>query len=947
MSCTKGQIYYNFGDILIHPDRLLLASHQSESVLILNKEKGLRTMPICNRHIGKLTWLVFVFFFSTLSSWSQTVEPLITQPVDETKRTVLRGNTHPLARPEFDTGAAPADLALNHMLLVLKRSPEQEAALEKLMAEQQERSSPNYHKWLTPAEFGAQFGPSDQDIQTITSWLASHGFTIGAATKGKMTIDFSGSASQVTQAFHTAIHKYVIRGEQHWANVSDPSIPTALAPAIVGVASLHNFFPRPQSRARAAARRVDRPLYTFPAGCSETSSTNSCNYGLAPADFDKIYNVPSSLNGTGETIAIVSDSDIALSNGNPTQPSDVNAFRTIFGLPAINFEEIETDASDDPGILGPNAAGSGDEVEAVLDVEWSGAIAPNAKIDLVVSKSDSTFGGDTSASYIINNQLAPILSFSYGLCELALGNAGNQLHNTLWQQAAAEGITVLVSSGDNGSAGCDIVEVNGPAVQPAEYGLEVNGVASTPYNVAVGATDFNDPNPAKYFSTTNNPTTGQSALSYVPEMTWNDSCTNSVVIQYFQGDGYDTGTAASTCNDPSVAEFAEEDGIVLIAPTGGSGGMSNCITSNQSTPSSCAGGYPKPSWQTGPGVPNDGARDLPDLSLFGADGIISGSFYIDCEEDFVNAPCNLTTGDFVEVGGTSVSAQVMAGIMALIDQKTGSAQGNVNPMLYSLASQQSATNCNASTPATSCVFNDVTVGTIEMPCASGSPNCTVVGSNTVGVLTGYNAGIAYDLATGLGSLNVGNLVSAWGPTFYLSSSNPAVTVTSAGSSANLSVTVTAVNGFAGTVALACSGLPTGASCTFMPSASVSLTASATSATVTVTVNTTAASGLVPASRPRSEKTTPGEGPLALALLCCIALLLTYFRGIQRRSIRTALALAAFALAIAVVGCGGGGSSGGGGGGSSSGGTPAGTTTVTIAGANGNVSSVMTFQLTVQ
>jgi subtilase family serine protease len=912
--------------------------------------KGFETMRTCTAPIGKLALLAATFLAWTLPSWSQSVRSLITQPVDETKLTVLRGNTHPMARAQYDKGAAPADLPMNHMRLVLKRSPEQESALEKLMAEQQERSSPNYHKWLTPTEFGERFGLSDQDVQTVTSWLQSHGFTIGPAVKSKMTIDFSGTAGQVQQAFHTAIHKYVVHGQEHWANVNDPSIPTALTPAVVGVAALHNFFPRPQSTARLASQ-ARRPLYTLPAGCSQsTSSSNSnpCSYGLSPADFYKIYNVPSSLTGSGETIAIVSDSDIALSNGNTTQPSDVNAFRSIFGLPAITFEEIETDPATDPGIQGPNSAGDGDEVEAVLDVEWSGAVATGAKIDLVVSAStNSTFGGDTSATYIVDNQStlkANILSYSYGLCELALGDAGNQFYNTLWQQAAADGISVLVSSGDNGSAGCDIDEINGAPTQPAEFGLEVNGVASTPYNIAVGATDFNDgSNPATYWSTTNNPTTGQSVLGYVPEMAWNDTCTNAIVIAFFQGDGYDTGTAASTCNDPNVLEYDEEYGFVFLDPVGGSGGVSNCITSNQSTPSSCSAGYPKPVWQTGPGVPNDGARDLPDVSLFGSDGELTNSFYIDCEEDFVNAPCNLSAGDFVEVGGTSVSAQVMAGIMALVEQKTASAQGNANPLFYSLASQQPTTSCSASTPASSCVFNDVTQGTNAMPCANGSPNCTITGSNAIGVLTGYNTGTGYDLVTGLGSINVGNLVNAWGPTFYLSSSNPAVTVSSAGGSGSLSVTVAAVNGFTGTVNLTCSGLPSGASCSFSPSASASLTSSATTATVSVMVNTTAASMLAPASRPVRGTPTPGSVPLALLLIALTVLVLACRSGMERRWGRTALALIAFSVLIVVAGCGGGGS----GSSPSSGGTPAGTTTVTLAGANGSVSSVMTFQLVVQ
>ena len=899
-------------------------------------------MRMWPRPAAKMSLCATTFLLFSVSLLAQgNVQPLITQPVDESKLTVLHGNTHPLARPEFDKGPAPASLAMDKMILVLKRSPAQEGALEKFLAEQLDRTSPNYHKWLTPAQFGEQYGPSDEDIQQVTSWLGSHGFTGVSLAKGKMTIQFSGTAGQVQQTFHTAIHKYVVNGEEHWANANDPAIPTALTPAVAGVASLHNFFPKPQFRATAAREmQKHKPLYTFPAGCSESTSSsnqNPCSYGVGPADFYKIYNVPSSsLTGAGETIAIVSDSDIALSNGNATQPSDVDAFRTIFNLPAINFEEIETDPATDPGVSGPD----GDEVEAVLDSEWSGAIAPSAKIDLVVTASTgNTFGGDLSAQYIIDNQLAPILSFSYGLCELGLGNAGNQMHNSMWQQAAGEGITVLVSSGDNGAAGCDIVEVNGPPTQPAEFGLEVNGIASTPYNIAVGGTDFNDPNPSTYWSTTNNGATQQSVLGYVPEMTWNDSCTNSVIINFF-GDG----NAATTCNDPNVVVFDEENGIDVIAPIGGSGGMSNCIVSNQSIPSSCAGGYSKPSWQTGPGVPNDGARDLPDLSLFAADGLISGSFYIDCEEDFVGAPCSLSSEEFVAVGGTSVSAQVMAGIVALIDQKTGSAQGNINPTLYSLAAQQAAANCNASTPAASCVFNDVTNGTIEMPCASGSPSCTIVDSNQVGVLTGYNAGTAYDLATGLGSLNVTNLSNSWGPTYYLTSSNPSTTV-SPGGSGNITVTVTGVNGFAGTVNLACSGLPSGASCSFTPASSAMLTNGTTTAQITVTVSTTAPSALAPSGRVRAPINWTFAGLITFGSLCCAALLFFRPYNTKKRWVTAAFAAGALSLAIAAAGCGGG--SGGGGGGGGNGGTPAGTTTVNLTGSSGNTSSVMQFQLVVQ
>src|SRR5260370_34207513 len=144
----------------------------------------------------------------------QASHPLIVQPIDESQLTVLKGNTHPLARPEFDLGTAPAALPMQRMLLVLKHSPEQEFALNKLLDDQQDKSSPSYHKWLTPDEYGAQFGPTDADLQTITTWLQSHGFQVGS-TKGRTVLEFSGSASQVQETCPTTIHKYVVNRHQH------------------------------------------------------------------------------------------------------------------------------------------------------------------------------------------------------------------------------------------------------------------------------------------------------------------------------------------------------------------------------------------------------------------------------------------------------------------------------------------------------------------------------------------------------------------------------------------------------------------------------------------------------------------------------------------------------------------------------------------------------------
>jgi len=828
----------------------------------------------------------------------------ITAPINESNLTTLQGNTHPLARAEFDRGAAPTSLAMNHMLLVLKRSPGQEAALEALLAQQQDKTSPKYHNWLTPGQFGLQFGPSDQDIQTITSWLQSYGFQNVNVSNGRTTIDFSGTAGQVQAALHTTIHKYVLAdGEEHWANATDPQIPSALNTVVAGVHSLNNFPKKSFRHARGVVRRSTTtgkftsvsPEFTFgplPNGCS---GVNPNCYGVGPGDFSTIYNVPATINGvaggTGQTIAIVSDSDI--------YASDVTEFRSLFSLPAINFNQIETGT--DPGVVFDN--GNGDELEAVLDVEWSGAVAQGATIDLVVSPStNNTFGGDSSAVYVVDGHITPqpyILSYSYGDCELQLGTTGNQFYNTLWQQAAAEGITVLVAAGDNGSAGCDIDQLNGPPSQPAEFGLEVNGIASTPYNVAVGGTDFNDfNNPTTYF--TNTPGLLSSAIGYIPETAYNDTCTNSIIYSDF----FELGSAELACNNATV----QSDGFVVTA--GGGGGASNCTTPNGPGPSNCSGGYAKPSWQVGTGVPADGLRDLPDVSLFAGDGTIQ-NFYVVCESDYAGflstvppAPCSLASPyqDFVGEGGTSVSTQAFAGIVALMNQKQGGPQGNINPLLYTLAGESSASS----------VFHDVTVGTNAMPCLieTGVTGCTITGTGlTVGLLNGYSTGPGYDQATGLGSVNVANLVNNAGPNFYVSSTNPAVTVSSPGKSGNaILMTVTSVNGFSGSVTFAClpTSLPAGATCTFTPP-SVPLAAGTLAtpgtASTTLTVQTVAAGSVSPSARPWVNITWETNVELTMGLFSLTVVLICGLRKDQRKWSMVPGSIA-FGFLLIAAACGG-------------------------------------------
>jgi hypothetical protein len=746
----------------------------------------------------RILFAILSLAFFTLSAGAQqtpsqqgAVPPRITQPVDEANLVTLKGNTHPLARPQFDLGPAPANLPLNRMLLVLSRSPEQETALQALLDQQQDKFSPNYHNWVTPEQFGQQFGPADQDLQAVTSWLQTHGFQVSRVSKGRVVVEFSGTASQLQEAFHTEIHKYAVNGEEHWANSSDPQIPAALAPVVTGVASLNGFPRHPMihidgtfSRSKATGKIESvKPLLTTPGGGCGVSG--NC-YGLGPFDFATIYNVSplwtatTPIDGTGQTIAIVGETDI--------NPQDVTAFRTFFGMPAPNLNVVYD--GPDPGIL------TDEETEADLDVEWSGAVAKGATIDFVVSAAtETTHGIDLSAEYIVDNNLAPVMSESYGECELGIGTSGNQFFSQLWQQAAAQGITVFISAGDNGSAGCDNFDATTrPA--PSEYGLQVSGYASTPYNVAVGGTDFNDAlNPTLYWRSTNAATTQESAISYIPEEAWNNTCTNGI----FASLGY-TANAQTNCNNAQLVNF--------VSTIGGSGGKSACTISSGQEPSTCSGGYAKPSWQTGSGVPSDRARDIPDVSLYAAGaGSPSGAGYIVCQTDATSgSSCDQTNPNtqFLLVGGTSAASPSFAGVMALIDQKTASHQGNANYVLYKLAAQAGATCTSAPTPASTCVFYDIPAGsTNAMPCASESSSTCVVSTpgDEFGVLSGYGTTAGYDLATGLGSVNAYNLVNQWSNVKFSASSTSLTISTGAsgvthGASVNFTINVKAQTGTA-------------------------------------------------------------------------------------------------------------------------------------------------------
>ena len=577
--------------------------------------------------------------------------PAAALPRDDEPRVTFSGNVHPAVAEARDVGPADPATPLRRMILVLGRRPGAQADLDALLAAQHDPSSPLYHRWLTPAEFGARFGVADEDLRRVEGWLQENGFAIDEVARGRGWIDFSGTAGQVETAFGAPIHTFLLDGELRLANVADPSVPARLAPAIAGISTLHDFPKRSYRVARSgdAAGSGRTPAYADAGGV----------HCLGPADFARIYDLEplyaQGIDGSGQKIAIVGRVQI--------DPADVRAFRARFGLPARDPQIIVN--GPDPGFWD-----TGEEQEADLDVEWSGGVAPGATVMLVVSQSTAaTDGVDLSAAYVVDHDLAPVVSTSFGECEAEMGATNLFFYDNLWAQAAAQGITSFASSGDAGFGGC-----TGTGLK---RGVGVNGVASSVHDVAVGGTEFDEAGqPSLYWSDKPDATTGLSAVSYIPEKGWNES-------------GAVPGGRGNWA----------------------SGGGSSAV-------------HPKPEWQSAPGVPADGRRDLPDVSF--ASATHDGYFIYQADN-----------GGPTTIGGTSAASPAWAGVMALLVQKTGQRQGNANRGFYPVARAQAA----GTGPG---VFHDVTIG-----------------SNDIPDIPGAACAAGYDLVTGLGSVDVFALVSAW------------------------------------------------------------------------------------------------------------------------------------------------------------------------------------------
>jgi subtilase family serine protease len=677
---------------------------------------------------------------------AQSVAPRITSEITGSETSTLKGSLHPLAQAQFDLGPVPADATLNGISIVFNRTATQDADLQTLIAAQQNPASPLFHQWLTPDQFAARFGMAQSDLDNVAGWLQQQGFSIDSVVRSKNAMRFSGTVSQINSAFSTEMHYYKINGVQHFAASTLLTVPAAIAPAVLGIRNLDDF--RPISHAVVNRNVRPRPAFT---------SSETGNVYFAPGDIATAYNIKpaygAGYNGAGQSIAIVGQSAIVL--------SDIENFQNAAGLTgkAPNLVLVPDSGSS-------KVYADGDEGESDIDLEWSGAMAPGADIFFVYVGSNPNYSTSDALQYAIDEKIAPIISTSYGECEAYLTGStlgsGASLEPALessFQQAAAQGQTILAASGDNGSTDCFIGSGSGNPSLSEQEALAVDYPASSPYVTGVGGTEVSQANAAYlkagdgYWEAEGSSDEISSALQYIPEAAWNEDTANC--------------------------------------------GQTDCLSASGGGASTL---FAKPSWQTGvTGIPNDGKRDVPDIAVY-ASPDLPGYLLCSSDQTFWGqgqvSSCSsgfrdATTGLLTVVGGTSFGGPIYSGVLALINQEKNYTvgQGLINPALYTLAAN-STTYVSA--------FHDIT---------SGNNDCTA-GAGFCSSTAGFSAGTGYDQVTGLGSLNVYNLATAWpastGPalaatTTTITASNTAPLVNA---SDNFTIAVTAATGTpAGTVTL--------------------------------------------------------------------------------------------------------------------------------------------------
>lgn len=732
---------------------------------------------------------------SLFSSLSYAAAPdRISGAIDASKGVALKGHVAHWASPQFDQGPADPSRTM-HISMLFMPSNTQMAALKKLIADQQDPSSPKYHKWLTAQQFGQQFGLSQHDMAKISAWLQGQGFKITYLANGQDYLSFEGSAAQVQSTFQTQIHLYTVNGKMHFGNVTAPVIPAALSGVVSGFRGMHDFFPHSMMK-----KHADYTVSGF------------ATHILAPGDLATIYDIhplyqlATPINGTGENIVIAGQSDVYL--------ADLVDYRSAFSLSTISGCTTDTathtiiqagactsgnltvvwpgGTADDPGIS------SGDLGESDLDIETVSAVARGAKIVFVTSSN----GVDESASYAIDNQLAPVISYSYGLCEAYVTAPSITAAEPTYMKANTEGISFFAASGDAAAATCD--GDNGS--EPAILGLSVSYPASSAYLTGVGGTELDEgTNTSTYWSTTNNiPGDGGSAKSYIPEIAWNDT-----TISVANGFGLD-----GTGGGPSNCAFGSSEGV--------EGGYDFEIC--KAPPN---GGFPKPTWQNGV-TPADSVRDVPDISFSASN---ANDLYLVCtaESEIGNSGSSSTCQNGVTAainagsifGGTSASTPLAASVAILLNQYLkATGLGNVNPQLYKLY---------GTTPS---IFHDINAGTSTVgtedtsnnvvPCTAGTPSLTGFPSALQCPSTGtfgfsVQGGHKYSTVTGLGSIDVNALVTGWlSPDFTLTAAPTSANVMAGDTSSPVTITIAPINGLNQVVTPSCTGLPTGATCAFTP-----------------------------------------------------------------------------------------------------------------------------------
>ena len=666
------------------------------------------------------TLLLCLFAAAAVSRAQVAAAPRrITAVIDSNDRIAFAGGVPPQVKRARDLGAAPGSTPMHHLALVLTRSAARQQALTQYLNDVQNMASPSFHKWLTPAQYGVQFGASTDDIAALSGWLQGNGLTIEKVSPAANVIQFSGSVSQVQTAFNTQLHTLLLQGQQHVANVTAPAIPRALAQATSGIVGLNDFHPRPTLQKGPdgtfdASTKSIRPNFTL------FSGSGTPYLYVVPADASTIYDTPNptlnpsykgpAYDGTGVTVGVVGDSNVDLAPVTNFREAFLNETSATLNLPTVIIDGV------DPGI-------TGDEEETFLDLEVLGGIAPKAKINYYASDDNDLSAGLFNAiERAINDNTVSVLSVSYGECEANLGQATNQFIAEEYQQAAAQGITITVSSGDSGSAGCDSDGSN-----VSTQGLAVNGLGSTPFNISVGGTDYDvlASNFTQYVQDMANGKTTDgaapywgTALGYIPEEPWNDSTISN---------------GALADNTPEM--LATQSGGTTTDIIAGGGGVSSL--------------YAKPVFQSAL-TPADGKRDLPDVAFLAGNGIYNAVWLV-CAEAVAGPNCSQSNGTFTAsstfsgAGGTSAATPAFAGMLALLVQATGSRQGQANSTLYALAGSKYAS-----------VFHDVATGNNSVLCKTGTPNC---GTNNF--LTGYDSVAGYDQASGLGSVDAAAMIADW------------------------------------------------------------------------------------------------------------------------------------------------------------------------------------------